>query len=1256
MDQDKKSPTADSQASGLDELRSKLSHAVSKDDPDMCRQVCMTIHEKNRTLGEPELRDPDNFATALHKALEGDHIKAAQFFIRYANEDFLMEEYEVSAGKLHTRKTCLHILAEKGNLDLMRDLLEKIHSGQQKEKYLRKTLLMEPAGQRPRPLPAIQIAALKGHTQLVEELVRLGVDVNSTNNKDDTAVLWAARGNHIQTVRRLIQLGAELNHQNDKGSTPLYWGVRYGFSDLVQVLVTEGAANIHQRRKLGLVSPVVLAAALGYTEILKILLKHGGDVNTQITNNKTALHFAATYGDEETLEALLENKAHVDLADDAGNTALLLATKEGHVGAMAILVDNGANVDCRNKLGQTAWSFAMERADNDLLKSLVTLYRQVKRMTSRKLVFPNGKTPLHLAALKGDTEKIQCLVELGTDLKCLDQSNNTFFHIAARENAKNVLEIFMSEVDVNSKNSDGDTALHLAAAQGHAESVQVLIRKAKLDITNKRGYTPLHSVCWSGSATDEVVHLLVDAIVKNNNWSLVNAQDDRGNTALHVAAFGNRSEIIPVLNHLNPSLKNNEGDNPLHVAAKEGNWEVLHAMLDVFNKTGHGLNINQQNGEGETLLHISAKLGDAAMLETLIATGADLEHKNFQGNTVLHELAEQVVLEPSLTEKILEVYNTITHCAALWWCIKQDLPYADEGSDVYRQIRRAALFFLTSEVHNKQGYNALCYSVATGALALFRAILNTKDVFRRRIAKQYMFDITSLTPDTLLSGKKAAPRKISAMSNTTSVGVIDDSDLGDDLSNNKSCLDIVASMRDEVLATQYLDLVPVKQLVQNLWARYQWMYMLLMIIHLAYMGCFTTYTVPLLAQFYGSLNSSPLIVYERPPNVYPVVLFLIWPGMLLMFEIVYCLNAIIRYSRRRKKHSVDPRKDRSTAKQGLCSMIAVTNIPGTIINWIFGYLSHLAAATFTACMMAWVVLYMQEDVRQVYPISLAVIIGWMFTIVFTKGFESVHAFSIMLSYIIVRDITRFLFIYVFVLVGFAVGLHYCFLMVPSIAANTPTVWHSLFLTFNLMLGMDEIFDESSDESYASVGGSAWYVRIIYLGYMILGTIILLNLLIAMLSDTYNDIKSKEGTTWRVGSVRLALRIERSMPCIRRLFTKMGIIQDQIFYDPDSRRWEMRLPMQHVQDEREAEVSEIVTYLQRLDNRIDHIQTAYQDLTTRVDSLLDRQQQGTSGQAGDGASSSSQAFRRISMAAAALRPMTAGKRRGLRRRETELKKP
>ena len=76
-------------------------------------------------------------------------------------------------------------------------------------------------------------------------------------------------------VEELLLRKANSNIENDKGSTALYWAVRYGHTDSVKLLITKGRADVSKTRKLGLVSPIVLACALGYLPIVKLLIEGG---------------------------------------------------------------------------------------------------------------------------------------------------------------------------------------------------------------------------------------------------------------------------------------------------------------------------------------------------------------------------------------------------------------------------------------------------------------------------------------------------------------------------------------------------------------------------------------------------------------------------------------------------------------------------------------------------------------------------------------------------------------------------------------------------------------------------------------------------------------------------------------------------------------------------------------------------------------------------------------------------------------------
>ena len=280
-------------------------------------------------------------------------------------------------------------------------LLDQLRSLTRRSKLLEATVLTELEGQRPRHLASVHLAALHGHKELVELFLQNGIDVNARNNKNDTPVLWAARGDHVDTVRLLIRHGADLQLENDKGSTPLYWAVRYGFAELVRVLLDEGRADVGQRRKLGLITPIVLAAALGHTKIVTDLLDHGAEVGTTISNGMTALMAAASEGNDDVVGVLLDadgGKEELDRVDASGNTALLYAARAGNVSTMYMLVNHGALIDVQNRLGETVWHHAIRRDDgDDFLRAVAALYRRAKRFDGRRVMkFADGRSPLQV--------------------------------------------------------------------------------------------------------------------------------------------------------------------------------------------------------------------------------------------------------------------------------------------------------------------------------------------------------------------------------------------------------------------------------------------------------------------------------------------------------------------------------------------------------------------------------------------------------------------------------------------------------------------------------------------------------------------------------------------------------------------------------------------------------------------------------------------------------------------------------------------
>jgi rhodanese-related sulfurtransferase len=90
-------------------------------------------------------------------------------------------------------------------------------------------------------LTPLMRAALAGRLDLVDELLRLGVDVRLRNADGNNALWLACVSNNESVVRYLIEAGVCVDNKNDTGATPLMFAASAGRAHLVKLLLRAGA-------------------------------------------------------------------------------------------------------------------------------------------------------------------------------------------------------------------------------------------------------------------------------------------------------------------------------------------------------------------------------------------------------------------------------------------------------------------------------------------------------------------------------------------------------------------------------------------------------------------------------------------------------------------------------------------------------------------------------------------------------------------------------------------------------------------------------------------------------------------------------------------------------------------------------------------------------------------------------------------------------------------------------------------------------
>ena len=517
---------------------------------------------------------PETNENIWHYALSNDKTDIINYLLEKGDESLIESHHEIQRSGMHGSQNALHILIEKGDTETAKRVLDRITGRNNKLDMMQTETVTDIEGERPRHLSCLQLAAYKGESDLVNLFLTKGIHVNSTNEKGDTALHWAARSGRDVVVDTLIKKNADVELKNDIGSTALHWAVRHGHVATVERLL-HGNADPNAKQILGLVAPLVIAAAYGNNKIVQLLLsKPECDVNIYIQRGEGPIHHAAKQGHLDVLTTLLLNGAKPDFENAHGDTPLLLAAQQNHSNVVKELISHGANIFHKNHEKNDVWNYAIDSKENALLATLIAVCNE-------KCIDMNAR-PLCIAAASGRNDKIEFILNtLHQDPSATDTDKNTFLHHAAMNNENGVIEKFHTFVLINSQDDDGNTPLHIACSKGFDRTVLTLLRcKAKTDVKNKNEETPLHSAANSHNIATETVRALVTYTINTRPWETLNLIDCDGNNCLHVASKFARPEVLWEFRAWRLTDINCAGNTPLHEAFRSGHPEALSKLFE----------------------------------------------------------------------------------------------------------------------------------------------------------------------------------------------------------------------------------------------------------------------------------------------------------------------------------------------------------------------------------------------------------------------------------------------------------------------------------------------------------------------------------------------------------------------------------------------------------------------------------------------------------------------------------------------------
>eukprot|EP00794_Sanderia_malayensis_P000575 gene575-1234_t len=387
------------------------------------------------------------------------------------------------------------------------------------------------------------------------------------------------------------------------------------------------------------------------------------------------LHHAAKANKKAAAELLLDNEASINLPGDDANTPLHVAAKYNCVAVARLLVERGADINRQNIYGATALHFSTRRGNTEIARLLLD-----QNGIDIKIKDNGDVTPLHQAAISGDVEITQKLLDQGADIYSKDREGENALHFAASEGNADIVDVLMATFDgdmvdgkpgvnkisyVNQPSDAHDAALHLACTSGYEHCVkrlifhgahvnkksegkvsplhlaatsgnievakELLLHKAKINPKDVDQMTPLHKAAMFGKL--EMMQFLLE------RGSLINARDKDNYTPLLAAVWKGQTEAAELL--CNKGARMHITDASLktcvHLVVEYDHIDTLSMLMGT---SAIGL-VNSTDKDYRTPLHYAALEGNIEALKILLENGAKPDFGDHEEKTPLHHAAEK---------------------------------------------------------------------------------------------------------------------------------------------------------------------------------------------------------------------------------------------------------------------------------------------------------------------------------------------------------------------------------------------------------------------------------------------------------------------------------------------------------------------------------------------------------------------------------------------------------------------------------------
>ncbi|KAG8581154.1 hypothetical protein GDO81_007575 [Engystomops pustulosus] len=610
------------------------------------------------------------------------------------------------------------------------------------------------------------------------------------------------------------------------------------------------------------------------------------------------------------------------------------------------------------------------------------------------------------------------------------------------------------------------------------------------------------------------VHTFGNMTTVKSVINIQNIQDHRRkrkNNLFFKAAKENNVKLLKRLIGANtdPLLKGAMGENAVHVAALHNNKEALATLLDAFPFLIN-TPIECDIYKGETALHIAIVNQNLEMVKELIDRKADMHNARAVGTF----FAPRHKGRYYYGEHVISFAACVGNQEILKFLVENGAPLDakdNQGNTVFH-----ILVLHPNKSMACKTYDFLVSLISKEQTVYLENITNDKGLTPLKLAAQ--------EGDVMMFNYFMKKRKRVFWSFGPLMSTFYDLTGIDSWRDKSSVIDIICTS-DNSAARNLLEITPLKELLQYKWSTFGYKYFLLCtFLYILYTIILTLCCLyrPLMKEITDGENRKIITrpfydSYDTKEDYLRLsgeVIVILGGVLILIIEVAQ----LVRKGPRR-----------------------------FFGNTVRGGPFHIIMLLYACFIISIIMMRLLNTEGETTVMSLALISGWCNLIYFARGFQLLGPLCIMIQKMIVDDFLRFCVILFTVLIGFSSALYVHFqAMNDTLFTQFRNFPITLFTLFQLMMGLGNL-PMPSEVQVPKI------ILLLYTVYMFFAFVLLLNLLIALMTDTHFRVSSERTTLWHAQVAATSVMLERIIPS--RLWPRSGTPGEMIGLEPG--KWYFR---------------------------------------------------------------------------------------------------